>query len=274
MNKIAVVTGGGSGIGRAVALALLSRGCIVYELSRHDRGVPGAVHIDADVTEESTVVRAFETIADRSGRIDILINCAGFGISGAAEFTPAAEARRQLDVNLLGTMTVIQAALPYMRRQGGGRIVNISSVAGVIPIPFQSWYSVSKAGINALTLALINELRPFGISLCAVMPGDICTGFTAARVKNPAGDDVYAGRIARSVAVMEADERNGASPATAGRAIAALALKRRVRPLYTLGAKYQLFVWLARTLPAKPVTALVGRIYDPPRPAASPDGTK
>lgn len=264
MNKIAVVTGGSSGIGRAAALALRARGCTVYELSRHDRGVAGLFHLDADVTDAASVAGAFAAIADHSGRIDILINCAGFGISGAAEFTPPEEARRQLDVNLLGTMTVIQAALPYMRRQGGGRIVNISSVASVIPIPFQSWYSVSKAGINALTLALINELRPFGITLCAVMPGDICTGFTSARVKNSTGDDVYAGRIARSVAVMEKDERSGAAPEIAGKTIASIALKHRVRPLYTLGIKYKLFVWLAQTLPANLVITLVGSIYDPP----------
>ena len=102
--------------------------------------------------------------------------------------------------------------LPILRKQGYGRIVNLSSVAGSIPIPFQTYYSASKAAINSYTMATANEVRPFGVQVCCVQPGDIRTGFTAARQKNPMGDDVYGGRIARSVAGMEKDEQNGMTP--------------------------------------------------------------
>ena len=148
-----------------------------------------------------------------------------------------------------------------MRSQGGGRIVCMSSIAGILPIPFQLWYSVSKAAINAYVLALQNELRPFGITVCAVMPGDIASGFTDARVKSDAGDDVYAGRIERSVAVMEKDERGGMSPAAAGAFVAKMALKTRSKPLVALGLSYKAAAVLAKLLPRRLSNWIVGLIY-------------
>ena len=148
-----------------------------------------------------------------------------------------------------------------MRAQGGGRIVNVSSVAAVTPIPFQAWYSVSKAGLNAYTLALANEVKPFGISVCAVLPGDIRTGFTAARDKSAVGDDIYGGRIGRSVAKMEKDEQNGMSAAFAGRQIAKIALKKRVKPHYVIGLSYRCLVFLDRLLPGELVRRLLYLLY-------------
>ena len=259
-KKIALVTGGSSGIGRAAAKALLRRGCTVYELSRHGTG--GDVrHLTADVADEAAVRAAVAELLDREGRLDILVCCAGFGISGAAEFTDNDDAKRLLDVNLFGVVNACKAALGPMREQGGGRIVCVSSVAAPIAIPFQAWYSVSKAAINSYVGALRLETAPFGVSLCAVMPGDIRTGFTAAREKSALGDDIYDGRIARSVAVMEHDEENGMRPEAAGDFIAALALRRRVKPLYTVGWKYRFFVLLSRLLPSAWCSWLVGMIY-------------
>ena len=180
-NKIAVVTGGTSGIGREAALYLAKNGCTVYELSRRKEGVDGLRHISADVTDEESVGAAVAQILAEAGGIDILVNNAGFGISGAVEFTDTAEAQRQLDVNFFGMVRMNKAAIAVMRQQGSGRIENLSSVAAPVPIPFQTYYSASKAAINSYTMALGNELRPFGITVCAVMHGDIKTGFTAAR---------------------------------------------------------------------------------------------
>ena len=148
-----------------------------------------------------------------------------------------------------------------MRRANGGRIVCTSSVAGAIPIPFQTYYSVSKAAVNAYVRALRCELRPFGIGVCAVMPGDIATGFTAAREKSPAGDDVYGGRIARSVTGMEKDEKNGGTPDAAGRFLARRALQRRVRPLYTIGLKYQVFNFIAALMPKRLLGWCIYQMY-------------
>ena len=193
--------------------------------------------------------------------LDLLVNCAGFGISGAAEFTPVEEARRQLEVNLLGTANLCSAAIPVFREQKGGRIINISSVAAVTPIPFQAWYSVSKAGINAYTMALANEVRRFGISVSAVMPGDTRTGFTDARKKSAAGDEVYGGAISRSVSRMEKDERGGVSPDKVAAKVLRLARKKRVGPLYAVGFVYGLCVLLMRILPSALANRILGMLY-------------
>ena len=261
MEQIAIVTGGTGGIGLATAQALGQAGVKVYTLSRKPGGDSTFAHLCADVSDEGQVRRAVEEVLSREGKIDLLVNCAGFGISGAVEFTHSADAHRQMEVNLFGTDNLCRAILPVMRRPGKGRIVNVSSMAAPLPIPFQAWYSVSKAAINAYTGALINEVRPYGVSLCAVMPGDIRTGFTAARKKSDAGDDAYGGRIARSVARMERDEKHGMDPAAAGRAIARIALKRRVKPLYAIGGEYKLFALLAKLLPCGAVSRILGRMY-------------
>lgn len=261
MGKVAVVTGGSSGIGAATASRLLMSGCTVYEFSRRNSPPAGVRHVSCDIADEEQVARAVAQVLQAEGRIDILVNCAGYGISGAAEFTDTAEAQRQLNVNLFGTARVTRAVLPHMREQGGGRIVNVSSVAACVPIPFQAWYSVSKAAVNSYTMALANEVRPFGITVCAVMPGDTSTGFTSARCKEQAGDDVYGGMISRSVRRMEKDELSGASAQKVGKYICRVALRRRIRPLYTVGFSYKLVVWLMRVLPSGLANRLIGMIY-------------
>ena len=260
--RVAVITGGSSGIGLHAARALRGRGLNVYELSRRaENAEPGVMHLQADVTDEAQVNAAVAEILRREGRIDILINNAGFGISGAIEFTPAQEARRQFDVNFFGMVNMNHAVLPIMRQQGGGRIVNMSSVAAPIAIPFQAYYSASKAAVRTYSLALASEVRPFGIEVCVIMPGDIATGFTAARRKSCDGDDAYQGRIARSVAVMEHDEQTGMSAEYAGQFVARRATQKRAKLICTMGHKYALFVFLMRILPTGLATRIVGKIY-------------
>ena len=154
-----------------------------------------------------------------------------------------------------------RCVIPLMRAQGSGRIINLSSVAAPVPIPFQAYYSATKAAVNDYTMALANELRPFGVSVCAVQPGDIKTGFTAAREKVVAGDDVYQGRISRSVQRMEHDEQTGMDPARAGRFIANVAAKGSVKPIYTIGASYKFFVFLVRILPYRLLNWMIGFLY-------------
>lgn len=259
--RVALVTGGTSGIGLAAAQALRDAGATVYVLSRRPVQLPGLHHLAADVSDETQVRAAMDDLFSREGRLDILVNNAGYGISGAAEFTENADAKQLMDVNLFGMVNTIRATLPRMRKQGSGRIINISSVAAPLPIPFQTWYSVSKAAVNAYSVALFNEVKHLGISVCAIMPGDIRTGFTAARIKSAVGDDVYEGRIARSVAKMEKDEQSGMDPTVTGRFIARIALKRRVKPLYAVGLTYKFFVLLSRLLPIQMISWLLGLLY-------------
>ncbi len=260
-EQVVVITGGSSGIGLCAAEALLAAGCRVYEFSRRETEHSGIVHITADVTDEPMVAAAVNTVLEREGRIDILINCAGFGISGAVEFTELSEAKRQMDVNFFGMVNTVKAVLPAMRKARSGRIVNISSVAAVAAIPFQTFYSATKAAVNSYTCALANEVRPFGITVTAVQPGDICTGFTDARKKSEAGDEEYGGRISRSVAGMERDERHGMSPERAGAYIRKIALKRRVKPLYAIGFGYKCICVLCQSLPCALRNWVIGLLY-------------
>ena len=261
MAKICVITGGTSGIGKCTAEAMAQKGYTVYELSRRAEGLPGMFHIPTDVTDPDACQRAIDEVVSQAGRIDVMINNAGFGISGAIEFTPVEQAKRQFDVNFFGMVNMNRAVIPIMRQAGRGRIVNLSSVAAPVPIPFQTYYSASKAAINSYTMALGNELRPFGITVCAVMPGDIHTGFTAARHKVGQGDEIYAGRISRSVKRMEHDEQTGMDPAKAGAFVGKVALKTGHKPLYTIGFAYKAAVLLTKILPARALNWLIGKIY-------------
>ena len=261
-NRVAIVTGGTSGIGRATALALKEAGCTVYELSRRAEGTEGLHHISADVTDERAVRDAVAQVMAAEGHIDILVNNAGFGISGAVEFTDTADAKALFDVNFFGMVSMNRVVVPIMREAGHGRIVNLSSVAAPVPIPFQTYYSATKAAVNAYTMALANELRPLGVTVCAVMPGDIHTGFTAARRKIGEGDDIYQGRIGRSVARMEHDEETGMDPARAGAYIARVALREGSRhPLYAIRFDYKVFTFLAKVLPARFLNWLIFLLY-------------
>lgn len=260
-KPVALVTGGSSGIGLSCAAALRDKGWQVFTLSRRRDGPEGFDHLQADVSRTEDCRSAVEEVLRRCGKLDLLVNCAGFGISGAAEFTPEEEAEAQIAVNLFGTANMCKAVIPQMRRQGRGRILNVSSFAALTPIPFQLWYSVSKAGINSYTMALANELRQFGISAAAVMPGDTKTGFTDVRRKHPEGDEIYAGAIARSVEKMEKDERSGMSADSVGRLVARLAGKKHVAPLYTVGFTYELLALLFKLLPAALSNRILGMMY-------------
>ena len=271
-GKVALITGASYGIGMAIAKAMAANGAtIVFNDIKQelvDKGI--AAYEEAgikahgyvcDVTDEDAVNAMVAKITEEVGHINILVNNAGFGISGAAELTDTKDSHAQLELNVFGTDNVTRAVLPHMRAQGGGRIVCMSSIAGIVPIPFQLWYSVSKAAIIAYVLALQNEVKPFNISVCAIMPGDIASGFTDARKKSGAGDDVYAGRIERSVAVMEHDERTGMSPEFAGKFVAKYALKKSSRPLVAMGAAYKGAAALVKLLPRQTSNWLVGKIY-------------
>ena len=156
--KTALVTGGSSGIGRSTAAALKNAGFAVYEFSRRNVPQDGIKHISVDVTDENAVQKAVGEILSEAGKLDVVVNCAGFGISGAVEFTPLDQAKAQFEVNFFGTVNVNKAALASMREAGKGHIINISSVAAVAHIPFQAFYSASKAAISSYSCALDNEV--------------------------------------------------------------------------------------------------------------------
>ena len=189
--KTLVISGGSSGIGKATASLFAERGWRVFELSRHGQSHDGIIHVTCDVCDQTSTHAAIAEVLKQTDTIDVVISNAGYGISGAIEFTDIKDAEHQMDVNFMGAVRFTQAVLPQLRQQRFGRIIYTSSVAAILAVPYQSFYSASKAAINAFALALANEVREFGIYVSVMMPGDVSTGFTDARKKSKAGEEVY-----------------------------------------------------------------------------------
>lgn len=258
---VIIITGASSGIGLVVAKALADKGHHVYGISRtkiHEKNIKS---VQVDVTDFEQLHTCYREIFDIEGRIDVLINNAGFGISGSIEGTSCEDAKKLMDVNFMGVFHSTKAVLPFMRAAKSGKIIQMSSVASRLAIPFQAFYSSSKAAINAFSEALTIEVQPYGIQVCTLMPGDIKTGFTKNRKKNALDPSIYKKRIDRSVGVMEQDELNGMDPEIAANVVCSLLSKKRM-PLYkTIGFKYKVFVFLHKMLPSKLANQIVGSIY-------------
>ena len=260
-QRVAVITGASRGIGLAMAKALVGAGWRVCGLSRRRGEAAGVDWRSCDVTDEESVRRTVEELAGEYGRIDLWINNAGMGISGAAEFASETDIRRQLDVNLLGAVTCTQAVIPVMRRQGGGRILFTSSLGAVFPLPYQSFYSVSKAGLNAFSDALGLEVRRFGIETCVLLLNDVQTEFTDARKKDETGNDLYGGRITAAVGKMEASERSGLTPDRVADTMVRLLRRKRLPPHKIVGAGNECLGLLNRVLPTRTILWLLGKLY-------------
>ena len=258
-ERVVVISGASGGIGLAAARAFLGHGDRVYGLSRTPGPEARIRHVPTDVTDDAQVRAAIDRIAAEAGRIDVLVCNAGMGVSGAVEFQRMEDAEKQLNVCFFGAARCVRAALPYLRRSRGHALF-VSSVAGSIPIPFQAYYSCAKAAVNALVMALRGELRHTGVRVAAVLPGDIRTGFTAAREKCADGADVYPA-LEKSVAGMEKDEQNGMDPSRIGNKLLRLSLQKKPKPLSTVGPQYKLFLVLEKLLPARLLAWIVGLLY-------------
>lgn len=260
MSKTLVITGGSSGIGKATAELFAAKGYQVFELSRHGQNQSAITHITCDVTSEESCRQAIGAVLAQTGHIDVLISNAGFGISGAIEFTETEDAKRLFDVNFFGALNITKAVLPQLRKQHSGRILYTSSVAAVLPVPYQSFYSASKSAIDAMALCLRNEVKSFGIEVACLLPGDVKTGFTAAREKSVAGSEVY-GNIEHAVANMEKDEQGGMTPQQMARIFYHMAQTRCLRTYYIGGALYKVFHLLNKLLPVTLVNWIEGKLY-------------
>ncbi len=231
MKKVVLITGASAGIGRAIADRLAGAGWTVVGTSR--RGTGGAAWQGAvmNVDDDGSVATGVAEVLAAHGRLDAVVACAGWGLAGAVEQTPIADAKDQLETNFWGAVRVVQAALPAMRKQGGGRIVLVGSIGGVIGIPFQAFYSASKFAMEGYGEALAYEVAPFGIDVTIVQPGNVKTDFTSSRrdVKPPeSGDaDPYAAAVAKAIGVMVRDEQNGAAPDAVAVSVARVLEARR-----------------------------------------------
>jgi NAD(P)-dependent dehydrogenase (short-subunit alcohol dehydrogenase family) len=227
--KVALVTGASAGIGKACADQLAAAGWIVAGVSRRGTGSPNWTSAVMDVDDESSVQAGISQFRSEHGRIDALVAAAGWGIAGAVEHTSVAEAKAQFETNFWGCVRVVQAVLPVMRGQGGGRIVLISSIGGIIGIPFQAFYSASKFALEGFAEALAYEVAPLGIQVTLVQPGNIKTDFTASRKMAQASvdDQVYGPALTKAVQLMEHDEMNGAPSQTVAAVVSRVLTARR-----------------------------------------------
>lgn len=261
MKKIVVITGASAGIGEELAKIIKYKDAIVYNLSRRNTMVTDVITIPTDVTNEQSVKNAIALIENEHGRIDVLINNAGMGISGAIEDTSIVDAKYIFDVNFFGSFLLCREVVPLMRKNGGGTIVNMSSVAAAISIPFQSFYSATKAALTAFSDSLRSEVKPYKIRVVTVLPGDVKTDFTQNRKKNANNSSVYGARIEKSVAVMEKDEQNGIPAYIAAKKISNVALKKKPPLQIVIGGKYKVFVWLLKIVPLRFVRFIVDKMY-------------
>lgn len=269
-GRVVLITGASSGIGRACAQHLQARGYRVYGTSRRVSAPDGVARdgdvrmIAMDVTCEDSVAAAVALVMAREGRIDVVVNNAGYGIAGAVEDTSLAEARAQLDTNFFGVLRVCRAVLPILRGQGGGYLVNISSIGGLIAIPFQGLYSASKFAVEGMTESLRAELRPYGVKVVMIEPGDFHTGFTGQRQRvAAAAASVHDARYRAALGVMEADETAGATPDAIARLLERIINRRSPALRYLAGPFMQKLSVLVfkRLLPQRWFERLIAGYY-------------
>ena len=235
MTKIVLITGISSGFGKSTAEQLAKHGYTVYGTSRKQIDVhDGISMITMDVTNGTSIREGVETVLKKEGRIDVLINNAGMGISGAIEEVSLTEARLQMDTNFFGMFQLIQAVLPAMRKQGTGTIINISSIGGLMGLPYQGFYAASKFAIEGLSESLRMELKHFNIKIILINPGDFYTNFTANRqiISKSGHESAYESHFKKTLAVIEKDETGGLSPEIIGKKIINILQKKNPRPRY------------------------------------------
>ncbi len=241
-RKVVLITGASSGIGAACATHLAGLGYRVYGTSRRPRPEITAYEmLQMDVQDDAAVAAGVRQILEREGRIDVVLNNAGISYGGSIEDVSPQEAHDQMETNFFGVLRVSQAVLPTMRAQRSGLIINVSSIAGRIALPFQTLYSASKFAVEGLTESLRMEVKAFGIHVVLLEPGDLRTELTdhrkhaAAALTNPA----YQGQYQLAAERAASDERNGGDPILAARMVARIIATPRPRLRYVVGPVYE-----------------------------------
>ena len=261
---IILITGISSGFGRAMAQKLADEGHTVYSTYRHSEDrIPGVVYLKADVTDDEQVRTAVETVIEKEGRIDVFINNAGMGYGGPLEFSTVEQARSQMDVNWLGMVRFLHLIVPLMRPRGEGKIICVSSIGGLMGLPFQGLYSASKFAIEGYLEALRLETRDTGIKVVVIEPGDFSTAFTS-RHQAIAPEEVQRAypKYAASLASIEHDETSGLRPEYLANKVSRIVGSRRPANHYVIASPLQkLAVFAKRILPSKWFEAILAWYY-------------
>ena len=270
-TKVVLITGASAGIGLAAAVQLMNKGVKVYAASRRGgmaqkaaTGPGELIHVKMDVNKEAEISSVLHQILKEQNHLDALICNAGNGIAGSVEDTSTDEVRYQMETNFFGAVKTINICLPVFRSQGYGKIIATSSVAAIVPIPFQAFYSAGKSALLVYMQALALEVKPFGIQCCCILPGDTKTDFTSARKyteKSQLPDSVYAKTMKTSVGKMEKEEQNGMDANVVASQMVAQVMNKRMKVTVVPGFQYQVICFLFPLLPARLRLWVVGMLY-------------
>jgi len=262
LNKV-LITGATSGIGAASAKLFAENGFTVYAISRtvkeHTENLKNGsiIYYKADVTD----INSLKAVREKIPELGIIINCAGFGVSGSAELIGQKKAKAQMETNYFGVLNTNEVFLPLLRENKLSLVLITGSVAGLISIPYQSHYSSSKYALEAYTEALRMEGRKFGIRACIVEPGDTKTGFTAMRTHDEPSGSPYFEECTKAVKAMEISENKGKPPITVAKVFLKQSKRKNPAVRRAIGFDYKFFTLLKRILPAKFVEKILTKMY-------------
>jgi NAD(P)-dependent dehydrogenase (short-subunit alcohol dehydrogenase family) len=270
MSQVVLVTGGSSGIGKSICLYLHEKGYTVYGTSRNPQryinDLPFKL-VTLDVLDETTITPALKRIVDAEGKLDVLINNAGIGMLGSIEDSTAEEVKEIFDTNVYGILRTTQAVLPYMRERKTGLIINISSIAGYMGLPYRGIYSATKASVHMITEAMRMELKPYGVKACVVDPGDFATNISENRRVAHAGrsGSVYTKEINRIEAIINDDVVRASDPVLMGKTIEKIIKSSDPDVNYLVGKPMQkISILVRRLVPKKWFEKIIASHYKMP----------
>ena len=258
MERIVVITGAMSGVGLALKQKYETLGAIVVciDLSAE---TDGEKNFKCNVANEEEIKDIFEAIKNKYGRIDILINCAGYAVFGATELVESAKVKNMFDVNYFGTLYTCQYALPLMK--DGSRIINISSACAIFALPFRTHYCASKAGVSMLTYGLRMELKDTKIKVTCICPGDIKTNFSKHRDKNYATNERYGDKVKKSAEQIDTREHKRMSLNYASKKIFKVCENKKPKPMYIIGRSYKLLNFLNKIMPVSVILKFIQKHF-------------
>ncbi len=265
MPKVVLITGASSGIGKSIANFLSEKGMVVYGTSRTQKEADSLPYkmLALDVLNVNSIQKAVAEIIKIEGRIDVLINNAGMGITGPIEDTPTEEMKRVFNTNLFGAVDVMKTVLPQMRKQNSGKIINVTSIAGYMGLPFRGVYSATKGALELITEATRMEVKQFGIQMVNVAPGDFATNIAAGRYHTPVFENsAYKETYQENLDLMDAHVDGGMNPIEMAKAVYSIIENKNPKIHYKVGGFMEKFsIVLKRILSDKMYEKLLMNHY-------------
>ena len=246
MEKIIIVTGASQGLGKVVSEMLANDDNKIIKVARNI-DLKDPMQYSCDVSDEKAVKEVVDDVVKRFGRVDLLINNAGYGMSGISELVSVEEMHRIFNVNFFGSVYFTKFALPHMQKNS--RIINVGSAMEFFPLPYRAFYASSKSAIGTFSIAQRMECEQLGVDITVVCPGDIKTTFVKNRVKNFETDERYGDSIKKATGKVDAREDKRMSVEYVAKKIVKIANKRKTKPRYIIGRKYKVLHFLTKLFP-------------------------